>query len=122
LLWRGLSRVLSVPGSKRLAWEGALERVMTNEFTRMDVKSHFSVVADLIRSRQVRARGDAGRQGQVIVMTAANDPTQNPRRGFPSCEVLCGRRIEVLDCGTLGHTAAMVDPERFIEMLDRALA
>lgn len=121
ILAGGLGRVLSVPEGERPAWQAALEHVMTHELTRQDVVSHLAVAADLIRSRLVRPRSYGSWPGRVFVLTATNDPTQDPR-DIPRYEKLFGRRIDVLSLGSMGHTAALIDPDRYVEVLERALA
>ncbi len=121
MLAGGLGRILSVPEAERQAWQAALEHILTTELTREDVVSHFAVAADMIRSRLVVPRAFDAWQGRVFVLTAANDPTQSPA-DVPRYEALLRRRVDVLDMGSMGHTAALLDPDDFVEMLGRALA
>jgi pimeloyl-ACP methyl ester carboxylesterase len=121
MLGGGLGKILSVPEAERQAWQAALEHILSSELTRDDVVSHFAVAADLIRKRLAVPRSFDGWQGRAIVMTAANDPTQSPT-DIPRYEALFRRRVDVLDMGTLGHTAALIDPDSYVEMLERALA
>jgi pimeloyl-ACP methyl ester carboxylesterase len=121
MLAGSLGKILSVPEAERQAWEAALEHILTTELTRQDVVSHFAVVADMIRSRLVVPRALDAWQGRVIVLTAADDPTQSPA-DIPRYEALFGRRIDVLSMGSMGHTAALLDPDSYVEMLERALA
>jgi pimeloyl-ACP methyl ester carboxylesterase len=117
----GLGKILSVPEADRMAWQAALEHILANELTRQDVVSHFAVAADVIRSRLVVPRSFDAWQGRVVVLTAANDPTQSPT-DIPRYEALFRRRVEVLEMGAMGHTAALIDPDAYVEMLERALA
>jgi pimeloyl-ACP methyl ester carboxylesterase len=121
MLAGSLGKILSVPEAERQAWQAALEHIMTAELTRDDVVSHFAVAADMIRSRRVIPRAFDAWQGRVFVLTAANDPTQSPT-DIPRYEALFRQRVDVLDMGTLGHTAALVDPDSYVNLLERALA
>jgi pimeloyl-ACP methyl ester carboxylesterase len=121
MLSGGLGKILSVPEAERQAWQGALEHIMTTELTREDVVSHFAVAADMIRSRLVVPDTFAAWQGRVFVLTSASDPTQSPA-DIPRYEALFRRRVDVLDMGPMGHTAALIDPDSYVEMLERALA
>jgi pimeloyl-ACP methyl ester carboxylesterase len=121
MLASGLGRILSVPDAERRAWQAALEHILTTALTRQDVVSHFAVAADVIRTRLVVPRSFAAWQGQIFVLTAANDPTQSPA-DIPRYEALFRRRVDVLSMGSTGHTAALFDPDSYVEMLERALA
>ena len=121
MLAAGLGKILSVPAAERQAWQEALEHVLKHELTRQDVVSHFAVAADLIRSRLVVPRSFEAWQGRVFVLSAANDPTQSPA-DIPRYETLFRRPVVVLDMGSAGHTAALVDPDSYVDMLERALA
>jgi hypothetical protein len=61
-----------------------------------------------------------GWAGRIVVLSAANDPTQS-RSDLPKYEALFGRPVQVIDMGTMGHTAALVDPIRYVELLEKAL-
>jgi pimeloyl-ACP methyl ester carboxylesterase len=121
MLGSGLGRVLSVPEAERQDWQAALDHLLDAELTRQDVLSHFAVAADIIRTRLVSPRSFDRWQGKAIVLTAANDPTQSPS-DIPRYEALFRRRVDILEMGSLGHTAALLDPEAYVEMLERALA
>ena len=121
MLAGGLGKILSVPEAERQAWQAALKHLLTTEFTRDDVVSHFAVAADMIRSRLVVPRAFDRWQGRVFVLTAANDPTQSPT-DIPRYEALLGRRADVLDMGSMSHTAVLLDPDTYVGMLERALA
>ncbi len=120
LLVRGLKWVLSVPEAERQTWHEALEHVLTTELTREDVVSHFAVAADVIRTRLVVPRSFDGWRGKAIVLTAANDPTQSPA-DIPRYEALFRQHVDVLEMGSMGHTAVLLDPESFVELFERAL-
>lgn len=54
------------------------------------------------------------------MLSAANDPTQR-KEDLPRYERLFGRPVEVLDMGSLGHTAALFNPDQYVELLEQAL-
>jgi pimeloyl-ACP methyl ester carboxylesterase len=106
----------------RLLPERRVKRVLLQEdLSRADVVSHFAVVADLIRSRRVTPQALAAWPGRVVVLTAENDATQSPK-DIPRYAALFGRQPEVLSLGSMGHTAALQDPEAYTAILERALA
>jgi pimeloyl-ACP methyl ester carboxylesterase len=121
LLASGLGKILSMPEGEQQAWQAVLEHILTNELTRQDVVSHFAVAADMIRSRLMVPHAYEAWQGRVVVLTAANDPTQSPA-DIPRYEKLLRRRADVYDMGSMGHTAALVDPESYVATLERALS
>jgi hypothetical protein len=43
------------------------------------------------------------------------------KRDFPRYEKLFGRSIRVINMGSRGHTAALLDPVYFTELLEQAL-
>jgi pimeloyl-ACP methyl ester carboxylesterase len=121
VLGSGLGRVLSTPGGEHAELLAALEYVLQEDLSRADVVSHFAVVADLIRSRRVTPQALAAWPGRVVVLTAENDATQSPK-DIPRYAALFGRQPEVLSLGSMGHTAALQDPEAYTAILERALA
>lgn len=121
MLASSLGRILSVPEAERQAWQAALECIVTTELTRQDIVSHFTVAADVVRTRLVMPRSFEAWQGRVFVLTAANDPTQSPS-DIPRYEALFRRRVDVLSLGSMGHTAGLQDPDAYVELLERALA
>ncbi|MBM3120580.1 MAG: alpha/beta hydrolase [Chloroflexi bacterium] len=120
LLAAGLGKVITTPEGGEEAWRQAMEHVLVNELSRADVVSHFAVAASLIRSRRIDRRVLAAWPGTVFVLTAENDPTQSPK-DIPAYAALFGRQPLVLSLGTMGHTAALQDPEAYVELLERAL-
>jgi len=120
LLAAGLGKVISTPEGAEDAWRQAMEHVLVDDLSRADVVSHFAVAASLIRSRQIDRRVLAAWPGTVFVLTAENDPTQSPR-DIPAYAALFGRQPVVLSMGTMGHTAALQDPEAYVGLLERAL-
>ncbi len=121
MLAGGLLKFVTLPDDKRLEWEHAIRWVMERDLRREDVVSHFAVAADLIRKRMVRPAAYRDWHGRVIVLSAANDATQD-ESDFPRYEKLFGRLAERLDMGQMGHTAALFDPEAYCALLERALA
>lgn len=121
LLGGGLVRALSVQEAERQDWETALQELLDHDLTREDVVSHFAVAADLIRRRIVRPEAFKRWPGRVVILSAVNDPTQGKgdRRKY---DALFGRRVEVMSLGAMGHTAALLDPDRYAEVLGQALA
>lgn len=120
MLAAGSGKVLSTPGGEHDEWQAALEHVVENDLTRADVVSHFAVAADHIRSRRVNPQALAAWPGRVVVLTAANDPTQSPK-DVQAYGALFGKPPEVLSLGMLGHTAALQDPAAYVEILEQAL-
>ncbi len=116
-----LLKFMTVPDPERLDWEQAMAHVMAAELTRADVVSHFAVAADLVRKGLVNRSAYRAWNGRVIVLSAANDPTQS-RTDFPRYEKLFGRPVRVLDMGQMGHTAALFDPDRYTEFFEQALS
>ena len=121
LLAAGLGKVITTPEGSQEAWRQAMEHVLVNDLSRHDVISHFAVAASLIRSPQVDRRALAAWPGAVFVLTAENDPTQSPK-DIPAYAALFGRQPVILSLGAMGHTAALQDPEAYVELLERALA
>ncbi len=121
MLAGGLLKFVALPEAERTQWEQALRSVMEHDVTREDVVSHFAVAADLIRKRSVRAAAYRAWHGRVVVLSAANDVTQD-ESDFPRYEKLFGRPVERLDMGQMGHTAALFDPDAYVGLLEHALS
>lgn len=121
LLVGGLAKAITVPDDERTEWMDALNAIMINDLTCADVVSHFAVAADLIRKGAVNLSAYKNWTGRIVVLSAANDPTQS-RSDFPKYEALFGRAIEVINLGEMGHTAALRDPSVYVELLEQALA
>ncbi len=120
LLAGGLLKIVSVPSDERPGWEEALAEIMDHDLTRGDVVSHFAVAADLIRRGIVRPGIYANWPGRVAVFSAENDPTQG-KGDRARYEALFGRPIEVINLGATGHTGLLLDPTRFVELLEQTL-
>ena len=121
LLTGGLLKVISVAAAERAEWVEAVNAVMVNDLSRADVVSHFAVAADVIRRGIVSPAAYRSWTGRVIVLSAENDRTQS-KKDIPRYERLFGRAVEVLNMGDMGHTAYLFDPDRYIELLEQALA
>ena len=94
---------------------------MRNDLSRADVVSHFAVAADLIRKGIVTPAAYQNWTGRIVVLSAENDPTQG-KRDIPRYEKLFGRNVEVVSMGDMGHTAALFNPDKYVELLEQALA
>ena len=130
LLAGGLMKVVSAPQAEREEWLEAVRETINHDLAREDVVSHFAVAADMIRKRIVRPEAfkgwpplesSGGWSGRVVVLSAENDPTQG-KGDRARYEALFERPIEMVSLGTMGHTAALFDPERYVALLEQALA
>jgi pimeloyl-ACP methyl ester carboxylesterase len=121
LLISGLLKAITLPESERAEWLEAIHAVMQNDLSRADVVSHFAVAADLIRLGVVSPAAYQDWTGQAIVLSAENDPTQS-KKDIPRYEKLFGRPVEVVNMGEMGHTAALFNPDRYVELLEQALS
>ncbi|WP_082122831.1 alpha/beta hydrolase [Mycobacterium nebraskense] len=117
----GLTRLThQLPQPESTEMSDVIRTVVREELRRADVVSHFAVAADVIRTRIVNPAAFQAWPGEVIVLSAENDPTQSAR-DIPRYEQLFGRRAEVMSLGQLGHAAVLVEPGRYAEVLERAL-
>jgi pimeloyl-ACP methyl ester carboxylesterase len=121
MLAGGILKAITLPEAERLEWMDVIHTVMQNELSRADVISHFSVAADLIRQGVVTPAVYRGWEGRVIILSAENDPTQS-RNDLPRYEKLFGCTVEVLGMGSMGHAAALFDPDKYVELIEQALA
>lgn len=121
LLARGLLKFMTVPDSERAEWQETIHAVMQSDLSRADVVSHFAVAADLIRKDIITPAAYQHWTGRIIVLSAENDPTQS-KKDFPRYERLFGRAVEALNMGNMGHTAAFFNPDKYVELLEQALA
>jgi len=120
LLTSGLIKAISLPEVEQAEWLEAIHAVMLDDLSRADIISHFAVAADLIRKDYVTPAAYQNWTGRIIVLSAENDPTQS-KKDIPRYEKLFGRSVEVLNMGNMGHTAALFDPDRYVEFLERML-
>jgi pimeloyl-ACP methyl ester carboxylesterase len=120
LLVGGLFKVITLPESQRLDWQEAINYMMQHDLSRTDVVSHFAVAADMIRKGIISPAAYQNWTGRIIVLSAENDPTQS-RKDLPRYQKLFGRAVEVVNMGEMGHTAALFNPEKYVELLEQAL-
>lgn len=120
VLTGGLLKAITLPEAERAEWLEAINDVMQNDLSRADVMSHFAVAADLIRKGIVTPAAYQDWTGRIIVLSAANDPTQS-KKDFPRYEKLFGRAVEVLNMGNMGHTAVLFNPDKYIKLLEQTL-
>ncbi len=120
LLARGLLSAIALPEAEREQWRLAITAVLQGELTRADVVSHFAVAADLIRTGVVSPAAYRAWTGHVVVLRSENDPTQS-LKDIPRYERLFGRHVDVIDLGSIGHAAALFDPDTYVTLLEHAL-
>jgi pimeloyl-ACP methyl ester carboxylesterase len=117
----GLTRLThQLPQPKRTQMADVIRTVVREELCRSDVVSHFAVAADVIRTQIVTAAAFQRWDGDVVVLSAENDPTQSSK-DIARYQRLFGRRAEVMSLGELGHAAVLVDPCRYADLLEHAL-
>jgi pimeloyl-ACP methyl ester carboxylesterase len=121
LLAGGLARAIAAPEAEREARLEAVSDTIEHDLTRADVVSHFALAADAFRRRAARRDVLAAWPGRVVVLSAENDPTQG-KGDRANYEALFGRPPEWVSMGTMGHTAALLDPLRYAELLEQALS
>jgi pimeloyl-ACP methyl ester carboxylesterase len=121
LLASGLLRLITVPEAGRDEWMEAVQAVLQNDLTRQDVVSHFAVAADLIRAQRITPGVFRNWKGRVVVLSSENDITQS-RQDFAHYEKLFGRPVESVNMGRMGHTAVLFDPDKYLKMMEAALA
>lgn len=121
MLAGSFGKILSTAPEQKDDWLAALQETFDHDLTRADVISHFAVVADIIKKRLVRPGAFRAWSGRAVSLSAENDPTQSPK-DKPRYEKLFGRPVEVISMGQAGHTAALLDPQKYVELLERALA
>jgi pimeloyl-ACP methyl ester carboxylesterase len=121
MLAGGLGKILSTAPQEKDAWMEALQETFDHDLSRADVISHFAVAADLIKRRLVRPGAFAAWSGRAVALSAENDPTQG-KGDKARYERLFGRPVEFISMGDKGHTAALLDPQGYVGMLEQALA
>ncbi|RUP05023.1 MAG: alpha/beta hydrolase [Mycobacterium sp.] len=121
LLAAGLARLARpLPQQERAQMSEVIRILLHEKLSRADVVSHFAVAADVIRSGMVEPAAFRGWHGDVVVLSAENDPTQRDR-DMPKYEWLFGRRPQLVSLGQLGHAAVLTAPDRYVELLEGAL-
>lgn len=86
-----------------------------------DIVSHFAVAGDVARRLLVRPERFGRWQGRVAVLSAENDRTQ-AARDIPRLQRLLGRPVRVISMGSAGHTAALLEPDRYTAWLEEVLS
>jgi pimeloyl-ACP methyl ester carboxylesterase len=119
LLFGGLMKIIHAPEAERTEWMEAIQSVMQNDLTRADVVSHFAAPSDLIQKGLVTPAAYQNWPGRVVILSAENDPTQS-KKDIPRYEKLFGRAVEVFSMGDMGHTAALFNPDQYVELLEKA--
>jgi pimeloyl-ACP methyl ester carboxylesterase len=120
VLTGGLLKAITLPEAERAEWLEAINDVMQHDLSRADVVSHFAVAADVIRKGIVTPAAYQDWTGRVTVFSAENDPTQS-KKDLPRYQKLLGRAVEAVNMGDMGHTALLFNPDRYVELLERAL-
>jgi pimeloyl-ACP methyl ester carboxylesterase len=120
MLTGGLVKFIHLSEAERAQWLEAINAVMQNELSRADVISHFGVAADLIRKGIVTPTAYQHWTGRIILLSAENDQTQS-KKDIPRYEKLFGRAVEVVNMGSMGHTALLFHPDKYVELLEQAL-
>jgi len=120
ILAGGLIKFVNAPEAKRAEWAEAVQSILQNDLTRADVISHFAVPSDLIQKKYVVPAAYQDWPGRVVILSAENDPTQS-KKDIPKYEKLFGRAVEVVSMGQMGHTAALFNPDQYVELLEKAL-
>lgn len=121
LLTGGLLKAIILPEAERAEWQAAIQSLMHNDLSRADVISHFAVAADLIGKGVVTPAAYKNWAGRIIVLSAENDPTQS-KKDIPRYARLFGRSVELVNMGSMGHTAALFNPDKYVELLEQTLA
>ncbi|CAG0927884.1 hypothetical protein TFLX_00672 [Thermoflexales bacterium] len=120
LLAGELLKHIDVPAAERAEWLDIINGILQNDLVRADAVSHFAVATDMLKRGWVVPAAYQNWTGRIIVLSAKNDPTQR-KEDFPRYEKLFGRPVEVLEMGSLGHTAALFDPDKYVELLEQVL-
>ncbi|MBN1398253.1 MAG: alpha/beta hydrolase [Bacteroidetes bacterium] len=115
-----LNKHINVQESERAEWLEIIRKIIQNDLTRSDVLSHFTVAVDILKKGIVTSAAYKNWTGRVIVLSAENDPTQR-KSDLPRYEQLFNRPVKVLNLGKLGHTAALFDPDKYVDLLEREL-
>lgn len=121
LLLAGLSGLLPTTSDPDGQWSAALRHVVQHELTRADMVSHFAVAADAARMQLVRPVHFRSWPGDAVILRAENDRTQ-ATKDIPRLERLLGRPVRTISMGLSGHTAVLLEPGRYVQWLEQALA
>lgn len=115
-----LRRVLATPSGGNGDWLAVIRETLEHDLSRADVVSHFTVAADVIRTRAVSRGAFRAWDGQAVALSAENDPTQNAR-DQARYQKLLGRPVPVISMGQAGHIAPLTDPQQYTRWLEQAL-
>lgn len=121
LLVRGLGGLLPSEPGPQGEWAAVLQKIIGADLTRADIVSHFAVAGDVARRLLVRPERFGRWQGRVAVLSAENDRTQ-AARDIPRLQRLLGRPVRVISMGSAGHTAALLEPDRYTAWLEEVLS
>lgn len=121
LLAGGLFKLLTVPVEERAEWWEALNTIMQSELSRADLVSHFTVAADMVRKGVISPAAYQNWTGRILVLSAENDPTQS-EKDYPRYEKLFGRSVQVVNTGYMGHTGSLLNPDKYVELIQQALS
>ncbi|HEY1155375.1 MAG TPA: alpha/beta hydrolase [Arthrobacter sp.] len=120
LLLAGLTGLIPAGSDPDGNWAAVLRHTVRHDLTRADMVSHFSVAADVARRQLVRPERFQQWRGDAVVLRAENDRTQDAR-DIPRLQRLLGRPVRTISMGPAGHTAALLEPERYVQWLEKAL-
>ena len=120
LLLAGLTGLLPAGSDPDGNWAAVLRHTVRHDLTRADMVSHFSVAADVARRQLVRPERFQQWRGDAVVLRAENDRTQDAG-DIPRLQRLLGRPVRTISMGPAGHTAALLEPERYVQWLEKAL-
>jgi pimeloyl-ACP methyl ester carboxylesterase len=120
LLLAGLNRLLPSGSDPDGNWAAVLRHTVRHDLSRADIVSHFAVAADVAKRQLVRPERFQQWRGDVVVLRAENDRTQDAS-DVPRLQRLLGRPVQTISMGLAGHTAALLEPERYVQWLEKAL-
>lgn len=120
LLTATLAKVVTTDPVQRAGWLAAIGHTVEHDLTRADMLSHFTVAADIIRTRLVHPGAFADWPGRIVVLSAVNDPSQSGR-DIARYARLFDRTVRVIGMGQAGHTAVLGDPHRYAAWINQAL-
>lgn len=120
LLVAGLRRFFPSGSDPDGRWAEALSHTVRHDLTREDMASHFAVAADIAKSRLVRPNRFQLWTGTAVVLRAENDRTQ-AAKDIPRLQRLLGRSVRTISMGLAGHTAVLLEPELYVQWLEKAL-
>jgi pimeloyl-ACP methyl ester carboxylesterase len=120
LLAGGLIKAIELPDAQKKEWQAIIQNTLQFELSRDDVISHFAVVADLIQTGVIKPMVFQNWKGRLFILSAENDITQS-KADFLHYAALFGREVERVSLGTMGHAAALYDPQTYVDLLEGLL-